>query len=178
MTDIHDIRGPLLRGIDPVVFVWAVLGLLAVLAIIALMRRRKKNTGIPMVVPEPMAEDRAYGQLEKITELMAQEGRVFYFRLSEILRGYIEKRFAVNAMEMTSEELVPKVSAMELEAGLKKGICDLIRFSDPVKYAKAPADVSQMRIHHELVKAFVRGTTLETPDHSGSDSGSSGEQLK
>ena len=163
MTDIHDIQGPLLWGVDPA---WVVYGAVALFALLLLgvlvfllLKWRKKRGKIPRIAPEILPEEKAMAQLSDIRELMGTDGKAYYFKLSEIFRGYLHGRFGLDAMEMTSEELLPKLSALPVNPELKNRMKTLILASDPVKFAGAHPDISLMSAHHDLVCSFVQETT-------------------
>ncbi|MGL4363662.1 MAG: hypothetical protein ACRCSB_00475 [Bacteroidales bacterium] len=110
----HDIKPPLR---EPITFVeiipYLLIGLLFAALIVFLIyywQQRKKN--LPLFfnskVKEP-AHIIALRELEKIKkEELWQRGKVkeFHTRLSEITRNYLEQRYAIQAMEQTSEEII------------------------------------------------------------------------
>ena len=163
MTDIHDIRQPEQWGVNPAWGVYGASGMAVLFCIIgivwAVMQRRRSAKDITTIVPEISPEETAYGLLEDIKGLMQTDPKAYYFNLSEILRGYLEKRFQIDAMEMTSEELLPRLMGLDIENELKNDTKLFIRMSDPVKFADASADRAQMENHHKLVHTFVKKTT-------------------
>ena len=163
MTDIHDIRGPEQWGANPVWVTSGITGLVVLVFIMGLVwairRWKRKKADITRIIPEIFPEDTAYALLDEIKSLMQTDAKAYYFKLSEVLRGYLEKRFQIDAMEMTTEELLPRLMDMAIAPELKRDTTAFIRMSDPVKFAGASADMAQMEKHHELIHAFVRETT-------------------
>ena len=165
MTDIHDIRGPEQWGIDPAWITWGVIAaivlLLLILALWAVIRWKRKKKSIQALIPEISPEDAAYALLDDIKNLMLEDEKAYYFKLSEVLRGYMANRFEFDALEMTSEELLPVFMGLDIDPQMKKDVKALILFSDPVKFAGKRVETAQMEKHHALTHAFVRETALD-----------------
>ncbi|MCJ7830180.1 MAG: hypothetical protein MUP74_02220, partial [Desulfobacterales bacterium] len=96
MTDIHDILPPVSVGIYAPWLV-PVLLTLAAAAILAaawwFWKKRKQARAIETIVPELPPEMTAMQALDEISDVRQLEGRIFYFRLSTILRQYAFGRF-------------------------------------------------------------------------------------
>ena len=97
------------------------------------------------------------------------DGKEFHFRLSAILRTYIQGRYGINAPEMTTEEFVPRIADLGIPRELRKCLKSLCRTSDPVKFAGVHAVESEMRKDLMFVRNFVRQTTPETIPHVGTN---------
>jgi len=66
----------------------------------------------------------------------------------------------MNATEMTTEELLPRVAELKLESDLVRGVREFVYSSDPIKFSGQPADMKNMKRHFEFVKNFVKKTAL------------------
>ena len=98
--------------------------------------RRKGRKGI---VHPPSPHEIALDALEGLRESQDLENenfRIFYFRLSEILRAYMKNRFRFPAQESTTEEMIPRIESLGLTRGQKDAIRFLIRGEDMVKFAQ------------------------------------------
>jgi hypothetical protein len=160
LTDINDIKPLEPIGFNPMVLGYIALALVLLGALVlcwVLWKRRKRN--IPEYTAMISPEETALGLLADISELMDSDKKAFYFRLSLILRGYIKDRFGLDAPEMTTEELLPRMKEIELDNGWVQGIRDFVLASDPVKFAKQTIDREIMERHFEFVKTFVLHTT-------------------
>jgi hypothetical protein len=74
-----------------------------------------------------------------VKEKLWQQGKVklFYSRLTDIIRQYIELRYQVPAMEQTTDQIVGDFSRRALVAGpVQKELQDLLELADLVKFAK------------------------------------------
>ncbi|MCK6575495.1 hypothetical protein L6V77_30940 [Myxococcota bacterium] len=91
-------------------------GLLGTLITVAVSRwlAARRRVVAPWVDPRP-AHVIALAALDALqAESLPEQGRMkeFYFRLSEIVRAYLEKRYAFAALEMTSDEIRARYRAL------------------------------------------------------------------
>jgi LPXTG-motif cell wall-anchored protein len=164
ITDIHDIKPLLSMGPDLQWLYWALAALgLAGLALLAwyLWRRRKKP--VPSIPAPPPAAPHieAIRALDALAAQTDISGKPYYFALSAILRRYLERRYGFPAVEMTTEELLPRLDGLPLDADLAPALKAFCRAADPIKFAGADAARSQMNDHMAMARSFVKRTTLE-----------------
>ncbi len=166
---IYDIVGPYKAPLTAgEVLPWLLFALLAaalVWVIIRLIRRfRKTKPGQePVIINEP-AHVKAFRSLEKLKEeKLWQKGEVkqYYSRLTEILRQYLEDRYGVYSLEMTTSETLEEL----LKTGFRKDdnfqrIKTILNGSDLVKFAKYKPDPSENDLHFENAWQFVDLTKL------------------
>ncbi|MCG8565126.1 MAG: hypothetical protein MI747_08595, partial [Desulfobacterales bacterium] len=111
MQDIHDIRPPVMVGIDPQLLgqaAWAVAGLILLLGVIYLARKfwKKRSPRQEMeVTPTIPPFDAAQEQLDQLARTPGLSRRAFYFKLGEILKTYLGESLGFHAREMTTPEL-------------------------------------------------------------------------
>ena len=160
MTDIIDIKPPLEIPFDPALFYYlgAALVLAVLIAAIIWYLRRKFKKADP--VPEPVPPHvRANAELDSLARDMDRlSPREFYFRLSTAFRAYLEERFHFPALEMTTEELSPRLDALPLDPGLLVEIKAQSRRADPVKFAGFSAGRETMTHDLGLIKDLVSAT--------------------
>ncbi|MFZ5569885.1 MAG: hypothetical protein ACOZF0_05750 [Thermodesulfobacteriota bacterium] len=162
MNDIHDIK-PLVRIGYPLEYIriiaWGLAAAVLLALVIAGIRwyrgRTKPGKGVPPPVPP---HESALQQIQALAQLADLAGREFYFRLSAVLRAYIQGRYGIDAPEMTTEELLPKITQLKLDRNLERGIKDFLTWSDPVKFAGISADRNRMRSDLDFAEGFVRKT--------------------
>ncbi|MFQ5706437.1 MAG: hypothetical protein ACE5HO_03260 [bacterium] len=148
--DIRDIKPPLSlpRDFSKLILWGAIgLGLLFLLSVAIYIWRRKKagKTILPRKVEPPRpAHETAFAALNALKESSPlQEGKFkeFYVEVSQIIRSYIEGRYFIIALEMTTFELVEKLKATEIEPENIELIQALLEICDLVKFAKySPSD--------------------------------------
>jgi hypothetical protein len=118
-------------------------------------RRGAGPGGIPAAPPEP-AETTARRALEiLLAKNLVEQGMVklFYIELSDIARRYIEGRFRIPALDLTTAELLPELRRISEVRPLYADIRSFLDDSDLVKFAKyvpdavsAGADVDRVRL--------------------------------
>lgn len=172
MTDIHDIKPVEAAGVDPALLLYVVAGLvIAAMAggLIYYLTRRRRHK-ITTVEPVLLPEETAVRLLEELSSFETMSGREFYFRLSAILRGYIKDRFNINAPEMTTEEVLPRIEKIDIDRKLRQDVKKLLSAADPIKFAGLHAECDQMGKDLLFVKNFVKSTTTDTtvPDNGKS----------
>jgi hypothetical protein len=129
-------------------FPW-LLGLL-VLVIIGLavwyyVKHRKPKVdenGEPVKGPSIPPYDKALGDLENLKEQkLWQAGKLkeYYSSLTDIAREYIEGQFQVNAVEMTTDDILKEVRDLHFEASLYGKLKSTMELADLVKFAKYSA---------------------------------------
>lgn len=163
MQDIHDIRPPVQVGMDPALLKVALLVLalvlLAAVAFFALRyfwrKRATLKSNLPMLPPPPPLEVALDG-LNRLDDLMAADPRLFYFRLTEIIKRFLGRTFDFKAPEMNTQELIPVLKGLvgfdrELFADMR----EFMIFSDRIKYAGEAPSGSVMKLHLTFARTFV-----------------------
>jgi hypothetical protein len=160
MTDIHDIKPLEALGADWSLLLY-ILGAVLILAVmgaaIYYWKKHRNRKQVPAQVPIPPHEA-ALRLLDALADAENMDGKAFYFSLSSILRTYIEARYPINALEMTTEELLPKIDLLNINREIHQELKGLLRSTDPVKFAGVPAAVEKMRQHIDIVREFVMKT--------------------
>ena len=78
--------------------------------------------------------------------------KLYFTRLSEIFRGYLDERFHLNALELTSSELKHELEKLKLN---EDWVNNFLRTGDLVKFAKATPDVKKSEIFLKKVRDFI-----------------------
>lgn len=111
---------------------------LIVFLIIRLVNRKP----IPFISkPKPVLPPHvvALSELDKIkNEKLWQQGREkeFHTQVTDVLRNYIEGRFGINAMEMTSDEILSYLSDNKEAEAVFSNLKQILKSADLVKFAK------------------------------------------
>jgi hypothetical protein len=164
---------------------WALLAVIAaalVWGIIILIRKLKKSkkSPEPIINPDP-AHVIAFRDLEKLKqEQLWQKGEVkmYYSRLTEILRQYLENRYGVYSLEMTTSETLETL----VRTGFKKdetysNLKTILNGSDLVKFAKYKPEPSENEIHFENSWKFVETTRVKEETSISADLNGKKEEL-
>ncbi len=113
-----------------------------ILLYIRYLRKKKQMTDIaekpaPPLIPAHLL---ALEQLDELVrEKLWQQGKIklYYSRLTDIIRQYIELRFTVPAMEETTEDIIRDfVREGLIKEGIRKELKALLELADLVKFAK------------------------------------------
>ncbi|MBN1206769.1 MAG: hypothetical protein JXB05_17940 [Myxococcaceae bacterium] len=145
--------------------VWILLGLLAtgLLAWALVKWLRRPRPEVVAVKPLASLDVRTRQALDTLkSEDLPAQGRVkdFYFRLSEIIRGYLGERYGFEALECTSSELFASLRKLRTPGLPEDRLMRFVSESDLVKYAKAEASpescAESLAFGYELVeKTYV-----------------------
>jgi hypothetical protein len=170
VTKIFDIvkpyRAPITVGdILPWVLIASVISALVWLAV-RYIRKLKKSAGEieTIIIPDP-AHVIAFRKLEKLNEeKLWQKGEIklYYTRLTEILRQYLENRFSVFSLELTTSETLDAL----VKEGFKKDVSyqqlkGILTNADLVKFAKYTPEASDHESIYQDSWNFVLTTKLE-----------------
>ncbi|HKK41858.1 MAG TPA: hypothetical protein VJ963_05560 [Bacteroidales bacterium] len=170
---IFDIVGPYkapltLGEVLPWILLALVIGALTWYLIRYIKKRRASVEGYaPVVNPDP-AHVIAFRELEKLRdEKLWQQGEVkaYYTRMTEILRQYLEDRYRVYSLELTTEETLGKL----LKTGFRKDdTYNLLKMvltgADLVKFAKHKPEPSENDSHFQQAWDFVDATKYVPAD--------------
>jgi len=169
-TGLRDIKAavdvPVDRpGADWVIITATLLALAGILLVaISLLRRRNARAATAEVPPHIWA----LLQLDRLgNEDLIGRGEVhtFYYRLSDIVRTYIERRYGLKAPERTTEEFLREMRASPvLDVGHKELLAGFLRAADLVKFARhepAPEDCQEAL---DSASRFVRDTSPHEAD--------------
>lgn len=163
---IHDIKGavevPVKRGlpewIPVVITVFAVAAFL--LVAMWLIRRRARAEAEAAYVP---AHVWAMLQLDRLADddlVARKEVHAFYYRLSDIVRRYIERRYGLRAPEQTTEEFLREMQRSRfLTVGHKELLAGFLRAADMVKFALHEPEPDDCQEAFDSASRFVKETT-------------------
>ena len=134
-------------------------------------RRAKRGAHQPAEVAATVFRSPEEEALEDLALLEQEKTRPpadFYFRLSAIFRRYLQRRFEIDAPEMTTEELLPRLSTPAFERETQAAIKTFLRFGDQVKFARVRPDPADITAHLGLVREMVKRFVPAPPaDDSG-----------
>lgn len=182
-AEIFDIEGPYRAPLTAgEVMPWALLGLVTavlvwlILKLVRRLRKEKKEENKPVII-EP-AHVIAFRELELLrNEQFWQKGEIkrYYIRLTEIVRQYLENRYGVNSLELTTSETLEAL----VKTGFKKNesynrLRSVLNQADLVKFAKyKPDPVENDTVYNESWE-FVDSTRIMVQEDA--DTGSNKNQ--
>ena len=162
---IKDIKTPL-----DTPFIWAeiknelIYGSIALVALTALAIflwwyfKKRKKPAVEIVVPEISAKDAALQKLLLLdNKKLWQQGQIkeFQSELSFLLREFIEKKFGVIAMELTTAEIMQQMSRTAVPTNEKEKLQRILQIADMTKFAKAEPSANENELCFTLTKDFI-----------------------
>lgn len=143
-------------------FWWLILIiLLAIAAFVYGLRRYRKEGSLLPKKPAPTPYEAAISGLRKLKEQKLWEQgmeREYYTDLTEILRKYLYGRFGINAMEMTSREILAAISRKKDISDYRMPLRQVVDMADFVKFAKVKPLPEDCVKSFDNVQKFVEDT--------------------
>ena len=148
-------------------FIFSILALALIAVLVYFSIRLHDNKPIikhikvePKLTPHQQAMKEIEEIKEEKLELKKEDPKAYYTRLTEAIRKYIKERFYFNAMEMTSQEIIDRLTEMNDKEALSD-LSVLFRTADLVKFAKHAPELNENDAN--LVKAvdFINQTKAE-----------------
>jgi len=90
-----------------------------------------------------------------------EQGKQFYFQITDILKRYIGARFNLDTYGKTDEELVSFLQGQQLIGPVKQGIADIAQGCVFIKFAGQEAMQEQIKRHLDLGVQLVLQTIPE-----------------
>ncbi len=166
--EIKDIKAPLSVPITFLEMLPYLLGVVVLCLIIWLIFyiRKKLSRGesiIPTAPPRPEDEVALEALRSLESEHVWQRGKVkeYYSALTDIVRTYIERRYSVIAMEMTSDEILSARAISSLSKETFDRLRELLLRADLVKFAKHQPVAQDHEVSMVDAVAFVETTRRE-----------------
>jgi hypothetical protein len=168
-TDIKDIKPLATIPRDYTLIIGLSLAGLVLLILIGggiyFYRTRYRKNAAPHSRPAHEVALEEIDQLHK--EGLIQRGvyQEHYFKLSEIFRRYLERRFRFQAIEQTTEEILPELHNLKgIDEKTKGNAQQFLHHTDLVKFAKHIPDTDEVEHEHQEAVNFI-DKTKEEPAH-------------
>lgn len=166
--DIKDIWKPPFVLADYYPIIYGILLALFLICVIAyiIKRIRNKQSLIPFKKPEPKLppHEQAIKELDEIKQQkLWQQGRSkeYYTLITETLRRYIVDRFDINAMEMTSGEILDIIRKQHEADSVYENLKQILNLSDFVKFAKMNPLPDENDLSMVNAYLFINQTKIE-----------------
>ncbi len=161
---LHDIKPPVELPMSPYIWMWTGGSVAIILILIIgfilvrkyLLKKEELENG------RISAHDQAYMELEAMVaeDLLGKgEIKLFYQKISNILRRYIENRFGLQAPEQTTEEFLVGIEAGDrLPEKYNPLLTDFLMHCDLVKFAEYKPTQDDIQKTFDSCKAFIAET--------------------
>jgi hypothetical protein len=165
----------------PWLLIAAITGVLIWTALRFLRKLKKSKTGIETFIPTDPAHVIAFRELESLkNEELWQKGEIkkYYTKLTEILRQYLENRFRVYSLELTTAETLEAL----FKTGFKKdgsynNLKTVLTGADLVKFAKYNPVASDNESHFQNSWNFVLATKENEIETGSVEEKASGKEV-
>ena len=130
------------------------------------IRKRKKSSQDGTIEESVDPYEEALLAIEELQgRKLKLEPKPFVFRLSEILRIYVQKRFQMPAMELTGEEFIVEIASNPFfSRNYEDLLRDFVDQGDRVKYSKEATETSQINLLLDSALFFVKDTNKRIED--------------
>ena len=151
--------------------------LLLIIAIVAAIYfgRKYRKTGKFITLPEKPQPKPWTIALERLEQLKAKNlwengmEKEYFTELTDILRDYLFKRFGINAMEMTSRQIMQTLADQADVKDKRAYVRKILDVADFVKFAKVrPLPADNVEAYENAVN-FVKETIVSEPDVAEGD---------
>lgn len=138
--------------------------LLAVLIAVVIVYLRKRKQPAPAPIPEGPKETPNEKAIRLLVELEQQKlwennnPKEYHTQLVDILRIYMEERFGVNVMELTSDEILHKVALHKEMTSHRMLLSNIFYIADLAKFAKAQPTPQEHMAAMDYAKQFIMAT--------------------
>lgn len=139
--------------------------ILIITGILLYINRKKGITLMPKKKEIPPYEE-AIGKLQQLKAMkLWQSGqeKEYYTVLTDILRNYIDRRFGINAMEMTSGEIISVLRRNEETKAVNEQLQQILEIADFVKFAKVRPLPDDNEASYQRAVRFVEETKPDVP---------------
>lgn len=152
---------------------WALGGLLLMglmLLLVKLLRTKRPASALqPASEPEESLHVRVLRDLRAVQqERIWQQGqhKAHHSRVTDLLRGYIEARYGIRAMERTTDELMSALRLSAMDQPDRTSLENMLRLADLVKFAKAePGAVENEQMVASAIQFVERTSASFHPQH-------------
>ena len=186
-------EGDALRAIKPPMTIlggiplWLAATLAAVLAVLAawlvsrfLLRPGKESPAPPPPPPAPVDYEREFALIAESGLLQRGAVKLYYTRLSEVMRRFLEDRLSVDSLDRTTSEIAADLrrAPEPPDAGTREGIIGFLEAADLVKFARAEPPLPEASAAPEEGRRLVAGAgqqlrgRVETPAAVPAEAGS------
>ncbi len=146
------------------IFIFTIGIIFIIITLLKTIIKKRRGKSIAVMEEELSIKDRIYNMLEEleIPDLTDEKDIIlFYYKLTYILRLFIDLRFGINSIDMTSSEFMKGIRKLGIERGEFYNIRDNIERIDKVKYASDVTYIS-MQKDIDFVRRIVDKYTIES----------------
>lgn len=133
-----------------------VLLILVIFVLLRFWKARSRKAGmeaLPVILPYKAA----LGELDLLCQKTVIDPKAFYFDLGGLIKRYIGSSYAMNALEMTTQELVKQIRFTGMDKALTQSVAQFLIVSDPFRYGPVVPDLDQVKKDLVSVRQLITG---------------------
>ena len=179
--EVHDIKGQIRYPItfkEVLPWIGTVLGILGLIALaiwLILKYGKKRNAADEKKDPAHIVALRKLDMYRGNKMWAPEKQKAFYSGITDTLREYIDARYDIGAMEMTTAEIMKDLKKTDVAEDLQSGLKDLFERADFVKFAKYTASDEDNASALPLAVRFVTSTYQTEVEEDNEDAKKGGE---
>ena len=161
---VHDIKGQIRYPVTfKEVLPWlglglGIAGLIALAVWLIIKYGKKRNAEAARKDPAHIVALRKLDKYRGNKMWAPEKQKAFYSGITDTLREYIDARYNIGAMEMTTAEIVKDLKKTDVSDELQEGLKELFERADFVKFAKFTASDEENAAALPLAVRFVTST--------------------
>ncbi|WP_022668142.1 hypothetical protein [Desulfospira joergensenii] len=161
MQDIHEIKPPVMVGMDPALIKILVIAagcLLLAALLFYLFKRFWKSSGSKAddLLPSPIPPyEEAVKALDRLANQEAKDLKFFYFELGALFKAYVGRSYQIHASEMTTQELARQLRSTAMDRNLVTGVVKFQEHSDPFRYGPVLPEPGRTRQDIETARQLI-----------------------
>jgi hypothetical protein len=160
-SDIRGLKGQRILTSWWTPVLWLILLGLLIMLVLFLLRKRRQRVDSVSLEPLRPAHEVALMELEALqSKGLIEQGKIkeFYIELSNILRRYMDRRYTIESLDRTTEELISEMRSKRVEPDVIRMIRNVLVECDLVKFAKLRPQVSEIDLVHKTAVQFIERT--------------------
>ena len=105
----------------------------------------------PLYIKRPYNDE--YNRLKNLDSSMLAKD--YYFQLSHIIREFLENKFYIRTLEMTTQEIISSKKIFPIDDDVFSDLVQFLSEADKVKYARVIPDAAKIRTHKNTIETFI-----------------------
>ena len=130
-----------------------------ILLTVYLIKRSKSRNNIEEEfipnIPAIVTARERLSQLKNANLWQSGKSKEYYTDLTDIVREYLEGQFNIDAIEMTSDEILQEVKKLQIDKSILNKLEDTLTTADLVKFAKATPSTTDNQTAFNDINSFV-----------------------
>ncbi len=175
-NDIRDIKSVVPFEWKISKYLWMPVAFLTIFLIVLAYKRIRENRFDESPKSKQTSEEIALQELEKLFHsglIESGKTKLYYLKLSEIIRVYFESRYKILAVEATTAEILRSIKSLSLSSALYQKIQHVLESADLAKFAKWIPTAAETNAINKNSEEIIKESASE-PDDNRAEEGQEG----